>query len=172
MHHVYCLPAITRRPYVVKFSIGGRVRTLGFFSLRESACRFADMVTLRFWKYRKRNTPQRFNFSQAQAETDTNTHTEAAFILAQIENHLSAHLTEYVNRTPIPRKKKLSFDDRVATLREDIAKLEARIADLESKSAPHTDIFYGTESPTIQNFDSIDKPTITKPVTLWTTKPT
>ena len=158
MHHVYCLPAITRRPYVVKFSIGGRVRTLGFFSTRETACRFADMVTLRFWKYRRRNTPQRFNFSQEQALEDTNTNEEAAYMLAQIENHLSAHLTEYINRTPIPRKKKLSWSDRVATLRADIANLESRIAVLESKSMQPV-------------FDIIEKPTTTQPVTLWQTKP-
>jgi len=170
MHHVYCLPAITRRPYVVKFSIGSRVRTLGFFSIRENACRFADMVTLRFWKYRRRNTPQRFNYTEAQAIADTNGNPEAAYILAQVETHLSVHLTEYSIRTPIVRKKKLSWEEKTATLRNEIANLEVRIAALESKQQSTPTIFDGFDSP--KTFDSIETPKTTQPVNIWQQKST
>lgn len=143
--HVYNFPGNPKCPYAVRCCIAGKMRTLGAFFTRDNACRFADMVTLRFWKYRGRDIPKEFNFSEQQAVADTGSNPEAAYILAQVEVHLSADLVIYTGepRQLKPRAPRVTIHQRIANL-------EARIANLESKQQPTTTYFQSTDSPIIQ----------------------
>lgn len=163
--HVYNFPGKPKRPFAVRYCIAGIMRTLGAFSSRDNAARFADMVTLRFWKYRGRDFPKAFNYSETQAMEDTKSNETAAYILAQVELHLSESLVVYTGSGPkTPRAPRVTIHNRIAKLEAENEILKSRIAALESKQ--NTIIFDGGESPVIKPFES------STPVNIWQTKST
>lgn len=119
---------------LVQMTISGKQYLLGEKIYDpEIACRFADMASLRFRKYRRGNP--RWNFSEAQAIADTANTEEnggqlAVFLLTCLENKLRragmlVEITSTINTQPKqPRR----------TLEQRIAAIEQRITQLEQQS--------------------------------------
>jgi len=82
------------KTWSVKIYFAGGYRYLGYTDSGVNAARFADMATLRFWKYRTRGAPEPedrdFTFSKQQAERDSVNETDAAVLLDEIERHFKS----------------------------------------------------------------------------------
>lgn len=93
--HISKFPGMPR--WAVKHYIGGKNRCLAFVSKErlDDACRFADTITFRFWKYRQRGAEhmneQQFNFSSDAARQDlgdwAETTPEIVTLIDDIEEH-------------------------------------------------------------------------------------
>jgi hypothetical protein len=125
--------------FIVKMSISGQQHTLadGIIDL-EIACRFADMASLRFKKFRRN---LKWNFSEAQAIADTRNDEEnggqlANFLLARLHNRLeeAGQLKEiHIDRSgPAPAiPVRRTVESRLATLEQTLSHLEKRVASIE-----------------------------------------
>lgn len=77
-----------------RFRFGGKYRIFAYspFSRAADIARFADMVTLRFWKYKLRGacppTDSDMNFSVKQAEDDLIDFEDAVSLIDEIEDHM------------------------------------------------------------------------------------
>lgn len=88
-----CYPLGPHGLYIVKFSLGGAVRHIGFSDCGADAARFADMARVRFFKYKLRggHTPlvdQDLNFDLKQVDWDTKHVQDAVSLLSDIEHLL------------------------------------------------------------------------------------
>lgn len=81
-----------QQTWAVRLYLGGEQRRLGVTTCGITACRFADMALMHFWKYRIRGASEpldtHLNFGVAQAKKDLEELSEHAFLLSKIENHL------------------------------------------------------------------------------------
>lgn len=89
--HITLLP--DAKTWVVRSYLGGDTWTIGLIEKNpETACRFADMAQLYFWKYRVRGAAEpdasRFNISKERAQADLEGETSAVLLLKTIEEHL------------------------------------------------------------------------------------
>lgn len=120
---------------MVQMSISGRQHLIGSgLQDMEIACRFADMATLRFKKYRRRLA---WNYSEAQAIADTANTEEnggalANWLLARLASELGndGMLEERKEVFHSPVKEKQKPNRRTVEMR--LAELEKRVATLES----------------------------------------
>lgn len=96
---VYSLPMV-QRCFVVRLSVGGVQRSLGFSTNISHAVRFADMCIVRFWKYRMRGGPiatdADVNTTVESAQRDLVNEEEASLIITRLEQYLQG-----INALPI-----------------------------------------------------------------------
>lgn len=174
----------------VQLSVSGRQRLIGHKILDpEIACRFADMASLRFRKYRKHT---KWNFSEAQAIADTKNDEEnggmlACFLLTRLFNRWrNAGTLKEIEATPEkPKSNRRTVESRLVVLEEQlnelridaiekrldnalltIASLQDKVFLLESDTPIIIPTFY--PAPTITCTDPSISPNIIKtPPTIW-----
>ncbi len=87
----FCYPGIGGTGWAVRISMNGYQRLIGVSVNCAQAVRFADVATLRFWKYRKNilRSPVDldFNLGLKRAEQESSTESPAIILLTQIETH-------------------------------------------------------------------------------------
>jgi hypothetical protein len=86
---VYTMPNF--KTWAVRIYIGSETRLIGYTEDLTTACRFADMAQMRFWKYRIRGACEpvqaNLNFTVEQAKSDCQREEGAIWLLDKIEKH-------------------------------------------------------------------------------------
>jgi hypothetical protein len=172
-HHVYPFSS----GYEVQLSLKNVVCRLGYFNDKITACRFADLATYRWEKYRK--AIPKYNFSITQAKIDTMAEDEsggelANFILAKLHVIFSEDGL-LVEKSPGRLKPKpmsgevaelkKNFEQLTANLQARINGLEERIAFFESNIKIYDNIETPKNDGAILLTDNTNPP---PPTTLWT----
>jgi hypothetical protein len=118
---VYTMPNF--KTWAVRIYIGSETRLIGYTDDLTTACRFADMAQMRFWKYRIRGACEPveadLNFSVEQARNDCANEEKAAALLDNIEQYLKdINAISAVDKVPIR-----SDRDMRRTVRHDMLSL-------------------------------------------------
>lgn len=86
---VYTMPNF--KTWSVRLYLGGGTHYIGYTEDLTTACRFADMAQMRFWKYRIRGACEpvqaNLNFTVEQAKSDCQREEGAIWLLDKIEKH-------------------------------------------------------------------------------------
>lgn len=142
--NVYIMP--DQRTWAVRLYLNGEQRRIGATECGVTACRFADMALMHFWKYRIRGASEpldtHLNFGVAQAKKDLEELIEHAFLLEKIEGYLVVnkvlpdekevalrHAARVESRKTVERRKTARWEllDRLAPIEKSIALILQRL---------------------------------------------